>query len=191
MTFDHRRIGRFVKGLCSGWTSGYVPMIGERVKKALTGLLLLTAGGCYGRAAPDSCYRKYVVNHRGDETRDNYQACMVRANALEHGVSQDVEVLRERVAFETGCSTATVTVFEHTGNAATLVGVDACGQRTTYSRRLRRHLGMRSKQNTAWEVVGVSVMPTASTPATVEAPAAAPAHVRAPVDRVFGKAGSL
>jgi hypothetical protein len=181
MTFDHRRTGRFVKGLCSGLASGYVPTTGERVTKILLMLMLSTTVGCYGRATPDSCHRKYVVNKRGDATRDTYEACMLRANALEHGVADDVEALRERVAFETGCTATTIKVFEHQGNAATLVGADACGQRLTYSRRLRRHLGMRTKRGTDWELVSATAVPPPSSPAL---PAG---HVQAPADRVFGK----
>lgn len=144
--------------------------------------MLLAAVGCYGAATRDSCYRKYVVNRRGNASRDTYAACMTRANAIEHGVPADVEALRERIVFETGCQATTIKVFEHQGNAATLVGAEACGQRLTYARRLRHRLGTRTARGTQWDLVSASTVAPRST--------AAPAtHAPAPADRVFGKPG--
>lgn len=147
--------------------------------KTLVVFLLMTAG-CYGKATADTCHRKYVVDGRGNATRDNYDACMVRASALERGIAPDVEALRQRVVFETGCESTTVRVFEHQGNAATLVGADACGQRLTYARRLRHRLGTRTARGTEWELISA----TQVAPSVQAAPTT---HVPAPTDRVFGK----
>lgn len=109
-------------------------------------------GGCYGRATPESCYKKYVTNKRGDHYRDTYEACLARAKAREEGLPDELAQLREVVAFETGCSNVMLKPLEFAGKVVTLVGANACGMRRMYRRGLRRHMGVRTHKG-MWVLV--------------------------------------
>jgi hypothetical protein len=50
------------------------------VRPVRLALLCALLAGCYGRATPENCYRKYVVNGRGDGYEDTYDNCLARAD---------------------------------------------------------------------------------------------------------------
>ena len=125
--------------------------------------------GChrYGQPSPESCHAKYIRDGRGRGPHDTYEMCLAIATGdptvpLRHDRVGELEV---RIRFETSCESVRSTVLERTGSAATVVGVDACGQRLVFRRRLRRHLGFRSARNTVWEQVSVGEARAAPLPA--------------------------
>jgi hypothetical protein len=111
-------------------------------------LALAVLAGCYGRATPESCRKKYIVNGRGNGPRD-YEECLERSRAR----GEDLGELEDLVRFETGCRSTTLTPLARAGRIVTTVGVEACGRRLVYTRQLRRHLGSRTARNTRWELM--------------------------------------
>jgi hypothetical protein len=127
-------------------------------------LLTLVASCRYGEATPESCHAKYVRDKRGDDTRDTYQACLVRARARAEQLPEDVAQLRARAVFEASCPDVRLTPLDFTGRLVTLVGAEGCGRRLIYKRQLRRHLFTRSARNSPWVVVADSVAPPVTNP---------------------------
>ena len=124
----------------------------------------VTLASCYGKATPESCHAKYVRDKRGDAVRDTYERCLERASTDADRNSIDLADLKRRVAFETGCSTPTVTPLEFDGKLVTLVGANACGRRLAYRRALRRRFGGKTTRNAPWQLVGDSAAVVDSSP---------------------------
>lgn len=74
----------------------------------------------------------------------------------------DMVDIEARARFDLNCELVRLVVLERYKNAPLRVGAIGCGRRVSYSRRLRRHMGMLSARNTRWEQDGsvVAVLPS-------------------------------